>query len=72
MPDSPFATMAESKQCTTTRLSLAWLPHKSSVMLPIPGTYSLEHLRENVKSAQIELSQEEMVALETMGGAAPS
>jgi pyridoxine 4-dehydrogenase len=44
------------------------LLHMSSVMLPIPGTYSLEHLRENVKSAQIELSQEEMVALETMGG----
>ena len=44
----------------------------SSVMLPIPGTYSLEHLRENVKSAQIELSQEEMVALETMGGTALS
>jgi len=44
------------------------LPHMSSVMLPIPGTYSLEHLRENVKSAQMDLSQEEMVALETMGG----
>ena len=39
-------------------------------MLRVPGIYSLEHLRENVKSAQIELSQEEMVALETMGGIA--
>jgi aryl-alcohol dehydrogenase-like predicted oxidoreductase len=41
-------------------------------MLPVPGIYSLEHLRENVKSAQIELSQEEMVALETMNGTALS
>jgi pyridoxine 4-dehydrogenase len=72
MPDSPIATMAESKNAQQRKLSLAWLLHKSSVMLPIPGTYSLEHLRENVKSAQIELSQEEMVALETMGGTAPS
>jgi aryl-alcohol dehydrogenase-like predicted oxidoreductase len=59
--------MAESKKGTTTQLSLAWLLHKSLMMLPIPGTYSLEHLRENVESAQIELSQEEMVVLETMG-----
>ena len=41
-------------------------------MLRVPGIYSLEHLRENVKSAQIERSQEEMVALETMGGTALS
>ena len=71
-PDGPFAAMAKSKKCTTTQLSLAWLLHKWSMMLPIPGTYSLEHLRENVESAQIELWQDEMVTLEMIGGTEPS
>jgi pyridoxine 4-dehydrogenase len=34
--------------------ALAWLLHKSPVMLPIPGTSSIEHLEENVAAASIE------------------
>ena len=32
-------------------------------MLPIPGTYSLEHLKENIASAQIDLTADEVAAL---------
>jgi aryl-alcohol dehydrogenase-like predicted oxidoreductase len=46
--------------------ALAWLLARSPVMLPIPGTSSIEHLEENVAAAQIELSPSEM---EEIGGA---
>lgn len=59
-PDGPRGGIAQAKQATTTQLALAWLLHKSPMMLPIPGTYSIEHLRENVAAARIELSQSEM------------
>ena len=37
-------------------MALAWLLKRSSVVLPIPGTNSLEHLEENVKAAGLELA----------------
>lgn len=63
-PDGPFASFAKAKNVTATQLSLAWLLHKSTVMLPIPGTYSPEHLRENIASAKIEISVDEMDNME--------
>ena len=53
-------SIATAKNVTTAQLSLAWLLQRSPKMLPIPGTYSLEHLRENIASADIELSEDEM------------
>jgi aryl-alcohol dehydrogenase-like predicted oxidoreductase len=44
---------------TLPQLSLAWLLHRSPVMLPIPGTSKVAHLEENVAAAQIKLSREE-------------
>jgi aryl-alcohol dehydrogenase-like predicted oxidoreductase len=35
-------------------LALAWLLHRSPVMLPIPGTSSVEHLEQNVSAAEVE------------------
>jgi pyridoxine 4-dehydrogenase len=43
--------------------ALAWLLRKSPVMLPIPGTSSIEHLEQNVAAASIELSDEDFAAL---------
>jgi aryl-alcohol dehydrogenase-like predicted oxidoreductase len=40
------------------RLALAWLLHRSPVMLPIPGTSSLAHLEENVAAARTVLSDD--------------
>lgn len=46
------------------QVALAWLLHRSPVMLPIPGTGSPGHLRENVGAAGIELTGEDLAALE--------
>jgi aryl-alcohol dehydrogenase-like predicted oxidoreductase len=51
------------------QLSIAWLLHRSPVMLPIPGTSSLQHLEENVAAAGLQIPSEEWSALES---AAPS
>lgn len=66
---SPSGALAGAARhgATQAQLALAWLLHRSSVVLPIPGTGSLEHLRENIGAALIELSDDERLSLE--GGA---
>jgi pyridoxine 4-dehydrogenase len=49
------------------QLALAWLLRRSPVMLPIPGTTSLAHLRENVAAAAINLADEDYEALSAIG-----
>jgi aryl-alcohol dehydrogenase-like predicted oxidoreductase len=63
----PLAQAAERHDATPAQLALAWLLHRSPVMLPIPGTSSVEHLEENMQAAAIELSDEEVKALEEAG-----
>jgi pyridoxine 4-dehydrogenase len=46
------------------QISLAWLLHHSPVMLPIAGTSSLQHLEENIKAADIRLSDQEWAEIE--------
>jgi pyridoxine 4-dehydrogenase len=48
---------------TPVQITLAWLLRRSPAMLPIPGTLSLEHLKENVAALQIELTDVEFEAL---------
>jgi pyridoxine 4-dehydrogenase len=55
--------IAERHGATPAQIAIAWLLARSQVMLPIPGTSSVEHLEENVCAAGIELSDEEMAAL---------
>ena len=45
---------------TPTQVALAWLLHRSPVVLPIPGTRSPDHLAENVAAAEIELSDAQL------------
>ena len=45
------------------QVTLAWLLHRSPLMLPIPGTLSIEHLRDNLAALEIELSDADMAAL---------
>jgi pyridoxine 4-dehydrogenase len=66
-PGGPVAEAAEAHDATTGQIALAWLLKRSPVMLPIPGTGSVEHLEENVGAADIELTDEEF---ETLDGAA--
>lgn len=60
----PLDEAARRHGATVAQLSLAWLLHRSPVMLPIPGTSSAKHLEENVGAAGVKLSSEEWQALE--------
>lgn len=62
-------TFAKKHNATVSQLSLAWLLHRSPVMLPIPGTSSIEHLEENVKAQDLQLSAEEWQEVETAASA---
>jgi pyridoxine 4-dehydrogenase len=52
-------TVAQVHQASSKQVALAWLLRRSPVMLPIPGTSSVEHLEENVAAASLHLTQEE-------------
>jgi aryl-alcohol dehydrogenase-like predicted oxidoreductase len=55
--------LAKKHKAKPTQVALAWLLGRSPVMLPIPGTTSVEHLQENLGAAAVKLSQEEMAEL---------
>jgi pyridoxine 4-dehydrogenase len=63
----PLAQIADRHNATPAQIALAWLLHRSEVMLPIPGTGSVAHLEENVGAARIELSADEMKQLGELG-----
>jgi aryl-alcohol dehydrogenase-like predicted oxidoreductase len=63
-PGGKLDEIAKRHGATVSQLSLAWLLHRSPVMLPIPGTSSVEHLEENLKAADVVLSEAEMAELE--------
>jgi pyridoxine 4-dehydrogenase len=51
--------VAKPHQSTPLQVALAWLLQRSPIMLPIPGTSSVEHLEENIQAASLRLTQEE-------------
>jgi pyridoxine 4-dehydrogenase len=51
--------VAEAHHASPTQVALAWLLLRSSVMLPIPGTSSIEHLEQNVGASSLRLKDEE-------------
>jgi aryl-alcohol dehydrogenase-like predicted oxidoreductase len=51
--------IAQSHHATATQVALAWLLRRSPVILPIPGTSSIEHLEQNVAAASLRLSEED-------------
>jgi len=63
-PGGKLDTIAKRHGATVAQLSIAWLLYRSPVMLPIPGTSSVAHLEENVKSAEIVLSADELKEIE--------
>lgn len=62
-PGSALHEMATKYDATPAQLALAWLLQRSPVMMPIPGTSNIEHLHEDLAAAQIELTQEDVVAI---------
>ena len=69
-PGGPVANIAEAHEATTGQVALAWLLQRSEVMLPIPGTSTVEHLEENVAAAELELSDDEIAELDRAAGQA--
>jgi pyridoxine 4-dehydrogenase len=60
----PLDTAAKKHDATVSQLSLAWLLHRSPIILPIPGTTSVEHLEENVAAGGVKLSDAEWLEIE--------
>jgi pyridoxine 4-dehydrogenase len=58
--------VAQAHGATRFQVALAWLLARSSTMLPIPGTSSIEHLEENVVAAGLRLSEDEFSELSAM------
>jgi len=62
-PGGPLDEIATRYGASAGQVALAWLLWRSPVMLPIPGTSSVEHLVENVAAASLELDEEEFAEL---------
>ena len=67
-PDHPsaqaLAHIAKRHSASVAQILLAWLLHRSPVMLPIPGTSKVAHLEENVAAAELKLSAEDFAEIE--------
>ncbi len=59
-----LSRIAAQRGITTGQAVIAWLLARSTVMLPIPGTSSVDHLEENVASASVRLTPEELRELD--------
>lgn len=63
-PGGKLDTVAKAHGATVSQLSLAWLLNRSPVILPIPGTSSINHLEENIAAASVQLSAAEWKDIE--------
>ncbi len=66
-PGGPVDEIARNRGATPGQVAIAWLLARSPVMLPIPGTGSVEHLEENVAAAHLHLSADEVGMLSSAG-----
>jgi aryl-alcohol dehydrogenase-like predicted oxidoreductase len=64
----PLARIVERHSATAPQLALAWLLRRSPVMLPIPGTSSVDHLSENCGAADVQLTDDEYADLASLRG----
>ena len=62
--DGPLGGYAAELGCTPSQVALAWLLKRSPVMLPIPGTGGMEHLRENCEAATVTLPDEVLARIQ--------
>ena len=63
--------LAAEKGVTAAQLSLAWVLAQGKDIVPIPGTKRRTYLEQNVAAAAVELSSDDIAALEAAGAAAP-
>jgi pyridoxine 4-dehydrogenase len=62
-PSGALDRVARAHDATPAQVAIAWLLARSPVMLPIPGTSSVEHFEENLAAAEIELSPDEVAEI---------
>ena len=67
LQSSKLEAAAASLQATPMQVALAWLLQRSPNILLIPGTSSVEHLRENLKAATLQLPSEVIANLDSIG-----
>ena len=70
LQSSKLNEVAASLDATPMQVALAWLARRSPNMLLIPGTSSVQHLRENLKAATLELPDEALATLNSIGASA--
>lgn len=61
-----YQAVAREAGCTPVQLALAWLLHRGSNIVPIPGTTSLAHLAEDLAAVDVKLSLAIMMKLDTL------
>jgi pyridoxine 4-dehydrogenase len=64
----PLDEIAQEDDATPSQLALAWLLRRSPVMLPIPGTSSVDHLLDNLAAASVELTDDQFERLAHAAG----
>src|SRR5271155_390091 len=64
--------IAQAHSSSATQIALAWLLHRSPIMLPIPGTSSIEHREQNVAAASLRLTDEDYRKLSGVSALAAS
>ncbi len=70
LQSSRLDEVAASLEATPMQVAISWLLRRSPNMLLIPGTSSVQHLRENLKAATLELPDEALAKLDSIGAAA--
>jgi pyridoxine 4-dehydrogenase len=68
LQSSELSAAAASLKATPMQLALAWLLQRSPNILLIPGTSSLEHLRENLQAATLQIPAEVLATLDSIAG----
>jgi pyridoxine 4-dehydrogenase len=66
---SALDELARRKRATAGQIALAWLLHRSPVIMPIPGSSKLDHVKENMAAGLISLTEAEMTALDRLSPA---
>jgi aryl-alcohol dehydrogenase-like predicted oxidoreductase len=61
-----FASVARENHCTMGQLALAWLLHRSDIVIPIPGTTRADHLAENAGADHVSLRPDAMSKMEAL------
>ena len=67
LQSSELDAAAATLKATPMQVALAWLLHRSPNILLIPGTSSLQHLRENLSAASLQIPPEVMTSLDAIG-----